>query len=231
MNKPEVICLMMTSADGKILSAKWGNDKRVKAVLDNFEKAHDTFGVPAWICGRTTMEKDFTKGAAPVIKKDSGPIERKDFVGDKHAASFAIAVDGHGKLGWEKSTLHGDHVITVLTEAVPDGYLAQLQEVGVSYLFAGKNAVNLEIALQKLYSLFGIKKLMLEGGGHLNGSFINEGLIDEVNLLILPIVDGTARTSTAFDVEDAMKKGGATVMSLQEVRQIENDVVWLRYKC
>jgi hypothetical protein len=82
MNKPEVICLMMTSADGKILSAKWGSDKRVKALLDNFKKAHDTFGVPAWICGRTTMEKDFTgllSAASPPVCMETRtlPTQRK----------------------------------------------------------------------------------------------------------------------------------------------------------
>jgi riboflavin biosynthesis pyrimidine reductase len=228
MNKPEIICLMMTSVDGKILSENWGNNPHIQSLLKSFEKVHDSIGIPAWLCGRTTMEKDFTNGAKPILKKGHQAIERLDFIGDKKATSYAIAIDAHAKLGWEKNNLHGDHVITILTEAVPDAYLAHLQDIGLSYLFAGKKELDLELAMQKLYSLFGIKKLMLEGGGHINGSFLNEGLIDELNVLILPIADGTAATASLFDIND--KKNGATLMQLKEVKQLENDVVWLTYK-
>jgi riboflavin biosynthesis pyrimidine reductase len=230
MKRPEVICLMMTTVDGKILTENWGDDPKVKELSTNFEKAHEKIGISAWLVGRTTMEKDFTKGAQPIQKKDTPEIERADFVGDKNASSYAIVVDAHARLGWEKNTMHGDHVITILTEATPDGYLAHLQDIGVSYLFAGKTAVDLELALQKLHALFGIKKLMLEGGGHMNGSFLNEGLIDELNLLILPLADGTAASSTVFDINKEMKKGGATLLQLKEVKQIENDVLWITYK-
>ena len=230
MNKPRVTCLMMTSVDGKILTEKWGTDPQVKKLSGTFEKAHETFGINAWLVGRTTMEKDFTKGAKPILKKGHQKVERIDFFADKKAESFAIAIDGHGKLGWEKGTMQGDHVITVLTEAVPDSYLAHLQEAGVSYLFAGKQEIDLEQALQKLYSVFGIKELMLEGGGHMNGSFLNEGLINELNLLVLPIADGTAQTATVFEINEQAKKGGATLLKLLEVKKIESDVVWLKYE-
>lgn len=221
---------MMISVDGKILTEKWGNDPKVKTLTKQFEKAHDELGVPAWLCGRVTMEKDFTKGVKPIIKKGHQKIERIDFIGDKEATSYAIAIDTEGKLGWEKNSMHGDHVITILTEQVTDGYLAHLQDIGVSYIFAGKKELDLALALQKIYNLFHIEKLMLEGGGHVNGSFINEGLIDELNLLVLPIVDGTIETASVFEIQESAKKGGATTMKLHNVKQIENDVVWLTYK-
>lgn len=34
-----------------------------------------------------------------------------------------------------------------------------------------------------------IDELMLEGGGFLTGSFLNEGLIDELSLVLVPIAD------------------------------------------
>lgn len=230
MDRPYVICLMMTSVDGKILSDKWGSDPKIKALLKHFEQAHDKFGVPAWLCGRRTMEKDFTKGARPVIKQGHHEVKREDFIGDREATSYAIAIDAGGKLGWEKNTLHGDHVITILTEQVADGYLANLQEIGVSYIFAGKQKLDLQIALQKIRTVFHIEKLMLEGGGGINGSFLNDGLIDELHLLILPIADGTIETTSVFEISERSKKEGATLMKLEAVKQIEDDVVWLTYK-
>ena len=125
--------------------------------------------------------------------------------------------------------MEGDHVITILTEGVPDAYLAHLQDIGVSYLFAGEKEVDLKLALQKLRSRFGIEKLMLEGGAHINGSFLNEELIDELHQLLLPIADGTIETSTLFEINSDIKKEGATLLKLENVKQLEDDVLWLTY--
>jgi riboflavin biosynthesis pyrimidine reductase len=187
-DRPYVICLMMTSVDGKILSDKWGKSAKIQKLLKNFESAHDALGHKAWIVGRTTMEKDFTDFEKPIVKKGHQDMDRNDFVAEHKADSFAIAIDSQAKLGWKESTMQGDHVITILTEGVENGYLAHLQEIGVSYIFAGVEQVDLKVAVQKLKKLFGIETLMLEGGGHINGSFLNEGLIDELHQLLLPMV-------------------------------------------
>jgi riboflavin biosynthesis pyrimidine reductase len=229
-DRPYVICLMMTSIDGKILSDKWGKSPEIQKLLKTFETAHEALGFKAWIVGRTTMEKDFTDFAKPVVKKDPQQIDRSDFVADHQAESFAIAIDAHAKLGWNEPTMQGDHVITILTEAVADGYLAHLQDIGVSYVFAGKDQIDLNVALTKLKALFGIETLMLEGGGHINGSFLNEGLIDELHQLLLPIADGTIETSSLFEINADVKKEGATLLKLDKVKQIEDDVLWLTYK-
>jgi riboflavin biosynthesis pyrimidine reductase len=229
-DRPYVMCLMMTSVDGKILGEKWGSSPEVKLLTETFERAHEELGIGAWIVGRTTMEKDFTDFAEPVFKIGNHKLDRQDFVAGHTGNSFAIAIDGNAKLGWNSSKMQGDHVITILTESVPDAYLAHLKDIGVSYLFAGKNEVNLSMALEKLRKLFGIEKLMLEGGSHINGSFLNEGLIDELHQLLLPIADGTMETSTLFEIDSKVKKEGATLLKLKNVKQIENDVLWLTYQ-
>lgn len=229
-NRPYIICLMMTSVDGKILGEKWGNDPRVQALVKSFEEAHEAIGNKTWVVGRTTMEKDFTKYAKPVYKAVDHAISREDFVGNGKAGSFAIAIDGQGKLGWESAEMLGEHVITVLTEGVQDGYLAHLQEIGVSYIFAGKETVDLTLAMEKLKTLFGIDTLMLEGGGRLNGSFLNEGLIDEYHQLLLPIADGRVETTSVFEIAEEGRRFDATLLRLEEVKRMDNDVVWLRYQ-
>ncbi len=219
----------MTSLDGKILGEKWGKSKAVEQLKASFEKVHERIGNGAWIVGRRTMEKDFTDYAKPIIKKNAGNINRKDFVAHHDAKTFAIALDSQGKLGWKRPDIQGDHVITILTEQVKDGYLAQLQKIGVSYIFAGKKQVNLKLALAKLRSLFGIKKLMLEGGGHLNGSFLNEGLIDEFHQLLLPLADGSSGNSSVFEIEPKAKKAKSTLFKLSGIKKIEHDVIWIKY--
>jgi riboflavin biosynthesis pyrimidine reductase len=229
MKKPYVICHMMSTVDGRIISANWSDKELIKNYSGFFEKYHETFESEAWMCGRVTMEKDFSGGIKPEPAKPDAPIVREAFIGDKNATSFAIAVDAHGKLGWESNETEGDHIIEVLTEQVSDEYLYYLQQKGISYIFAGEKDIDFRVALDQLVALFPIKTLMLEGGGHLNGSLLNEGLIDELSLMMLPIADGTPKSPTTFEVSDYLTKGPATLLKLKEVKQLENDVVWLKY--
>jgi len=220
----------MTSVDGKILGEKWGNGKKMQKLREKFEQVHEEIGIKAWIVGRTTMEKDFTNFEKPIIKRGHSAIDRNDFIGETDASGrFAIALDGHAKLGWKEPTLHGDQVITILTEKVKDSYLAHLQEIGVSYIFAGKDEIDLTLALKKLRKLFGIEKLMLEGGARINGSFLQAGLIDEFHQLLLPIADGGMETSSVFEIDPKIKGKDATLMKLKNVKQIEDDVLWITY--
>ena len=83
---------------------------------------------------------------------------------------------------------NGAHVIEVLCEEVKDEYLAWLRSSGISYIFAGRNEMDLSLALSKLGSLFNIRTLLLEGGSVLNGAFAWEGLIDELSLVTAPVI-------------------------------------------
>jgi riboflavin biosynthesis pyrimidine reductase len=126
-------------------------------------------------------------------------IPRTDFVAREDAPSYAIAIDPTGKLRWESGSIDGDHAVTVLTERVPDRYLAFLRARGVSYLFGGRDRIDVPSVLRKLRTRFGIRRLLLEGGGKINGSFLAADAIDEVSVLIAPVADGAVGTPTLFD--------------------------------
>lgn len=105
----------------------------------------------------------------------------------KAMGNFIVAVDPKGELAYASPTVEkkgrpAAHVIEALTEQASPEYLAYLHRLGVSYLFAGKDRLDCALLLQKLYHLFGIEKLMLAGGGIVNGSFLAEGLVDELSL-------------------------------------------------
>ena len=227
MNKPYVICHMVSTVDGRIMTEHWGESYKKFDGL--YEECHNSYNSDAWMVGRVTMEVNFTEGLQPELIKSEKPIERSAFVANKNASSFAIAVDPKGKLGWEENEIEGDLIIELLTESVADDYLYYLQKKKISYILAGKDTVDFKLALEQLQALFGIKTLMLEGGGHINGSLLNEGLIDELSLLILPLVDGTPKTPTTFEVSEYLKKNPATELKLKEVQQLRNDVLWLKY--
>ncbi|WP_188547697.1 RibD family protein [Hymenobacter qilianensis] len=222
--KPRVICHMMSSLDGRTILSRWGDSPNTK----EYETTAATFEAQAWLCGRVTMEKDFTHGLTPDLKPVASPLPRTDFVAEHGAESFAVAVDAHGKLGWESAAIDDDHIISILTEQVSDEYLAYLREKGVSYLFGGAQEIDFALVLHKLGELFPIQTILLEGGGHLNGSLLKVGLIDELSLLHYPVVDGAPTSPTIFEQGDA--PGPATPFKLLSAEQRPDGILWLRYE-
>jgi 2,5-diamino-6-(ribosylamino)-4(3H)-pyrimidinone 5'-phosphate reductase len=225
LQKPRVICHMMTSLDGRIIVQRWGQDVPGR---QEYETTAATFESQAWMCGRVTMEKDFTKGRQPDLQPVPTPLDRTDFIAEHEADSFVIAVDAHGKLGWESADIDGEHLIAVLTEQVGDEYLAYLRRLGISYIFGGADTLDFALMLDKLARVFPIKTILLEGGGHLNGSLLKAGLIDELSLLHYPIVDGAADSATVFEQGD--NPSPAVRFKLQEVQQRAHGILWLRYE-
>lgn len=225
--RPRVICHMISSLDGRIIVQRWGSDLSGRA---EYEATAATFEAQAWLCGRVTMEKDFTKGRQPDLRLGAGaaPLDRADFVAPHQATSFAIAVDAHGKLGWESADLDGDHLIVVLTQQVGDEYLAYLRRLGISYVFGGPKTLDFARVLARLGELFPIRTILLEGGGHLNGSLLKAGLVDELSLLHYPVIDGAAASATVF--EQGSDPGPAPRLQLLSVAQRPHGIVWLRYQ-
>lgn len=224
--RPYVICHMVPSIDGRIVLQSW---KAPPSTLAEYERLALTFGADAWIVGRISMEPYAGKSKVPT-RKTSQPIPRTDFIARRDAESYAIALDPSGKLTWKSNTLdlNGEHAVSILTEAVSDDHLAFLQARGVSYLFGGKTDLDLKKVLEKLRKELGIKKLLLEGGGKINGSFLSEDLIDELSVLWVPVVDGALGTPTLFDAREG--KGLARHLKLVSFEKRKGDLLWVRYK-
>jgi 2,5-diamino-6-(ribosylamino)-4(3H)-pyrimidinone 5'-phosphate reductase len=221
VKRPHVICHMAPSIDGRIVTKNWDGKR---SLSDEYERTAKTFDADAWIIGRVSMEPYAGKAAVPRTSRRR--IPRKDFIARRDAKSYAIAIDPSGKLTWKSNSIDDEHVITVLTQRVSNAYLAFLQSKGVSYLFGGKVRVDLRKVVAKLASEFGIRTLLLEGGGKINGSFLAADLIDELSLLIAPVADGSTGTPSLFDSE----KGAARNLELISVKKLKDDIVWLRYR-
>jgi riboflavin biosynthesis pyrimidine reductase len=185
-----------------------------------------------WIVGRVTMEA-FAHGVPRVVAAGAGlPGLRATHVGDRAGRDVAVAIDPAGKLHYGRDHAGGDHVIAVLGEQVPDGYLRELREDGVSYLFAGPEGRDLARALETLGRDFGLETLLLEGGGRINGAFLQAGLIDEVSVLVYPGIDGLAGVSSIFEYQGASGDRPAAGRSLRHFHTevLDGGTVWLRYQ-
>jgi 2,5-diamino-6-(ribosylamino)-4(3H)-pyrimidinone 5'-phosphate reductase len=225
--RPRVICHMMASIDGRIATGGWPLSPEGRR---QYELVHASYEADGWICGRVTMEP-FAKrvrSEAEVARAHAGGAPREDFRAPGAYDSFAFAIDPSGRLAWESNDIDGDHVVVILSERVSDEYLAFLRERGVSYLLAGARDVDLPLALEKIGAHFGVRTLMLEGGGRVNGGMLSAGLIDEVSLLVAPVADGRIGTPALFDIDgdDVTPRR----LTLDSIERRADDVLWLRYR-
>jgi 2,5-diamino-6-(ribosylamino)-4(3H)-pyrimidinone 5'-phosphate reductase len=222
--RPYVICHMVPSVDGKIVTRDW---PLPRGLLSEYERTAASFAADAWIIGRISMEPYAGKAALP-SRSARARFPRTDFVARSDAPSYAIAIDPAGKLRWEAGSIDEEHVVTILTEQVADRYLAFLRSRGVSYVFGGKKQIDVPTVLRKLRSRFGVRRLLLEGGGKINGSFLRAGVIDELSVLIAPVADGGVGTPTLFDAGEG--RGPAQHLKLVSVERRRGDLLWVRYR-
>lgn len=224
--RPRVVCHMLASVDGRIVADAWPLST---AQMRLYEEVHESYETNAWIVGRVTMEEHFAAGVrdpSDVAQEHRG-APREDFIAPGEYESFAIAVDPSGRLVWESDERDGDHIVAILTERVTDDYLASLRERGVSYLLAGRDELDLAAALDKVGARLGVRTLMLEGGGGINGSMLRAGLVDGVSLLVAPIADGRVGMATLFDV--AADSFAPRRLALESVERRADDML-LRYR-
>ena len=231
MTKPYIICHMVTSIDGKVTGDFLSRPECESATELYYElnRNYNKNGANGFICGRVTMESSFTGGWYPDLTKYE-PIESKDdFIPDNLSGFYAVSFDPKGKLGWKNSKIvdedpgYGDaQIIEVLTEQVDGRYLTYLRSMEIPYIFAGKIEIDVKKALEKLKALMNISCLLLEGGSIVNGYFQRADVIDELSLVVAPVV---------ADAEDKplFMDSIASVFELKEIKQ-QDDVVWMNYK-
>jgi riboflavin biosynthesis pyrimidine reductase len=226
--KPYVICHMCTTIDGRILSGRW---KDLPARISSgklFETTAASFGIGAWLVGTTTM-KEFADGNFK-LKAAKEHIERVDHVANPKAKSFAIGADAKGVLRYKRNEVDGDHVVLLVSELVSNDYLAHLRSAGVSYLFCGRDHVDVRIALHKIAEVLGIRKLLLEGGGTFNGAVLKAGLIDEISQVIVPVIDGGKGVTGICDIPGETPRKSAATLRVTQHKKLPGGVNWFRYR-
>jgi len=214
---------MFSSVDGKIDASSL----RAIAKENEYETIGAIFGAEAWVCGRTTMQQHFAEKDLFVSssRKIAGP--QPVYVA-RRAESYAVAVDTLGKLQWATDEIAGDHLICITSERVTEDYLAMLRQKGISHIVAGKTTVDLAQAADCFGEYFGIATLLLEGGGHINGAFLDAHLVDEVSLLVAPGIDGRHDIPSVFDGISS-RNHTAYPLKLKSIERRDNDIIWLRY--
>jgi riboflavin biosynthesis pyrimidine reductase len=225
--KPHVICLMAASVDGRTLPSRW---RPPGAAGNLFERVHDELAGDAWLIGRITGQ-EFARGK-PYPASTKEPLPRQHWFARRDAKAYGVVLDAQGRIAWGRSDIGGDPIVVVLSESVSDAHLAGLRSDGVSYIFAGQSQLDLALTLDILNRELGVKRLLLEGGGGANGAFLRSGLVDELDLILCPAVDGAKGAPSVFDSmeKEADQPAPPTAITLERSEVLEGGAVRLRYR-
>jgi len=229
MNRPYVICHMTISLDGKVTGEHLVRSNHSPA-SEVYYEINRNYKADAYACGRVTMEGSFTGGWYPDLSEFEPAYSLMDYLVDEVTGFYAVAFDPHGRLGWksnriidvdEDSGYDKAQIIEVLTHDIDLRYLTYLQSMGIPYIFAGDTEMDMEEALFKLKAYFGIKTLLLEGGSILNGAFQRAGVIDELSLVVDPVIGGEGKPLCMDS-------------NVEEYRLVDlknhDGILWLNYK-
>lgn len=226
--KPHIICHMLASLDGSLHPSRYTTspDGSRAEWSGLYEQIHGDLAGDAWIVGRVTMAEMSKAGAHPPAHV--GKVDRPHHIAQANAGSYAVALDASGKLHFSKPDIGGDHVVVLLGNGVADSHLAELAADGVSYIVAETTDIDLTEMLEILGRELGIRRLLLEGGAGINGSFFAAGLVDELSLLVAPAIDGRA-ANQAFVEFGESGLAGKMQLSLKSCETLAHGLIHLRY--
>ncbi|MCM1222944.1 MAG: RibD family protein [Lachnospiraceae bacterium] len=232
MERPYVNCHILSSLDGKI-NGPFMRTEAVGELATEYGKYRTEANADAWLYGTTTT-KEFTDFRSPVLE-ETDEVPEGDYIANDQAELYYISVDVDGEIGWESGTFRNKgrapaHVIEVLTASTPAAYKAYLRKTGVSYIIAGEKKLDCEAAMKKLHELFHIEKVLICGGGIVNWSFLQAGMVDELSLFLAPVTDGSSGKASLFTQIPSLAEGGSIEFLLKETEKIGNGGLRLNYQ-
>ena len=213
---------MISSVDGRI-------DCDMTEQIEPGDEYYEVLGqlnCPSLLMGRVTMQMHYASGE-PFTAADPAPTGREAYHVARKSDHYTIGIDTRDSLRWPSNEFDGALII-ITSEDAPSEYHRTLTAQGISWIATGRGKIDLARAMSLLHDHFGVERLALTGGGHINAAFLQSGLIDEFSMMIAPGIDGREGMASTFD---GLGNGSSSPFRLQltEVSQPGNGVVWLRY--
>jgi len=216
VEKPYIILSAAMTIDGKIASIT--GDPELSDEEDWKEVYKLRTQVDAIMVGKSTIEKDDPK------------LHIKFY---DHKGYFRIVVDSNLNIPIESKVISFQpeiyQTIICTTENVSVKKIKNFEECKVKIIQSGKGE---QVDLKKLMPLlkeYGIKNILLEGGGTLNWSFIKNDLIDELRLTMAPWIVGGKEATSLVEGVGFNTMHEAIKFNLIELKHRNNYVI-LRYK-
>lgn len=225
MNKPYIVCYMMTSVDGRVDCSM----TEQLAGVEEYYPLLDELGLHSAVSGKTTAQLELAEPGT-FQPKDSTPFGSEAFSKKADGSSgYSIITDTRGALLWKDDREYDKPHIIITSKQVSREYLSYLDKKNISYITAGDTGIDLPAACAALRESFGIERLGVVGGPAINTAFLDAGLLDEVILLIGSGIDGRASFPPVFNRRDD-NRSKPTPLKLLETKAYASGAVFIRYK-
>ena len=227
--KPKIICHIMGSVDGRILVDRWSKPYGgvpMGELMKAYSETGSSLNTDAWTFGKNTITEIF-----PEKFHDSDAASSRQstsvFKAERTSRRLFIAIDPEADIKYPTNKRRGDDILAIVGMNATDEYLAFLRQQDISYIVS-EEISNLRSILETVNREFGVVSISLQGGGVLNGSMLNQGLIDELSYLVYPGVDNSADSVSIFH----SKNGLAFNISLEllSLEKKPHGMVWMRYR-
>ncbi len=181
--RPYVITYLATSLDGR-LDGSPIDIERYYGIAARFE-------VDAILSGSETAVVALDRCSGVENTYNAGPVPERALPNDPRP--LFVIVDGRGRVRsgstFQQLPFWGGGR-ALLSEAVPEAHRAYLASRNVDSLVIGEGRVDLDRALSRLRTDYGVRRIRVDSGGRLNGALLRADLVDEVHLLICPWLVG-----------------------------------------
>lgn len=119
-------------------------------------------------------------------------------------------------------------VVVLVSRSTPSDYRHHLDRRGIVHLEAGDDHVDLADGLERLATTHGVSSVRTDGGGALNGALLAADLVDEIVLLLDPVVSSDPDGQRLVTLARATTPGGIR-LRLEDVERFDDGALLLRY--
>ena len=139
--------------------------------------------------------------------------------------NLRVIVSGSGRVDAEAALFRHPFspILVLTTEKAGAARLKSLRTVADEVKVCGRREIDFLRAFEWLRRKWGVKRLLCEGGGELNGALFRADLVNELHLTVCPKIFGGHDAPTIADGEGALKLAGATGLRIKSVKRVADE--------
>ena len=182
----------------------------------------------AMIVGSNTAKVGTQFFCEKIPPEDKEDFKKPDIHPDDTRAYWMIADSREtleGLMHVFRRSEYSKDIIVLVSEKTPESYINYLKERDYDFIRAGVERVDVRQGLEIAGERYGFKLVVSDSGGILNSILLEQGLVDEISLVLTPEIVGKSGTNLFRGIE---KSGIQLELSRNEI--VEKKYVHLVYR-
>lgn len=207
---PKVILYNSVSLNGRLDRFK------INKKIYNEIKAQINFD--AVMMDVNTFEMSFNVSSKELDHKSSNPL--------------IVVPDSDGNINWKNIVKISNikNILVLCSRSTSQEYLNYLEKSYINHMIIGYDDVNMATALEELNTQFGVKTILVQADGSLNGKLLRDDLVEEIYVLLHPTLVGGNSHDSIYLASDMNPDEGILDLRLLEMRRLDNELILLKYR-